>query len=199
MTALSHLRRTVAPMTTVAAPAPHPWARAARRWRERATATAALYSRSVILDVETTDLYGRICEIAVIDTRGQVLLDTLVNPEAPIAAPAAAVHGITDHDVAAAPTWSQVAPTVLAVLAGRRVIAYNAPFDQSIVRAELRRIGAGSHVVDQGSWWCLMRSRAVIENTRWTRLEGGHRAAGDCFATLAVLREVAFHPGGGQP
>lgn len=198
MTALSHPRRSVTTMTAAATPAPHSRAHAIRRWRERLAATATLHSRAVILDVETTDLNGRICEIAAIDTRGRVLLDTLVNPETPIAAPATAVHGITDVDVATAPTWKQMAPTVLALLAGRRVIAYNAPFDQSIVRDELRRVGAASDLVDHGPWWCLMRSRAVIENTRWTRLEGGHRAAGDCFAALAVLREVSLNLGRGQ-
>ena len=61
--------------------------------------------RAVILDVETTDLHGRVCELAVIDTNGATLFDTLVNPGCPISPAATAVHGIIDADVTSAPTW----------------------------------------------------------------------------------------------
>lgn len=58
--------------------------------------------RAVILDTETTDLHGAVCEIAVIDAAtGGTLLDTLVNPGVPIQPGAHAVHGISDSEVTA--------------------------------------------------------------------------------------------------
>lgn len=191
MSALSPHRPSVTDMTAVPLPATA-WRRlAARRWHQRLAATALLHSRAVIVDVETTDLTGRICEIAILDTSGRPLLDTLVNPQTPISPEAAAVHGITDPDVADAPTWDQIAPAVLRALAGRVVIAYNAPFDQGVIRSELRRTGHDPHAAE-GRWWCLMRARATVENRPWRALQGGHRAAGDCRAALAVLESIAL-------
>lgn len=80
---------TVAPALTVSTPP------STRRWITRAQATWLPYRGAAIVDVETTDLEGRVCEIAIIDTAGRTLLDTLVNPEIPICAEAIAVHGIT--------------------------------------------------------------------------------------------------------
>lgn len=191
MSALSPHRPNVSHMTTTALTATPCWRMAATRWHQRLTATALLHSRAVIVDVETTDLNGRICEIAILDTAGRTLVDTLVNPEAPITPAAAAVHGITDADVADAPTWGQVAPAVLRAITGRAVIAYNAPFDQGIIRSELRRAGHDPRAAE-GSWWCLMRARATVENRPWQALQGGHRAAGDCRAALAVLKSVSL-------
>src|SRR5664279_4813752 len=51
---------------------------------------------AVVIDCETTDLPGAICEVAVVDTRGRSLLSTLVNPRRPISAAATRVHNITD-------------------------------------------------------------------------------------------------------
>lgn len=58
--------------------------------------------RAVILDTETTTLYGRTVEIAVVDAAtGKKLMDTLVNPgDAEISDGARWVHGITDEMVA---------------------------------------------------------------------------------------------------
>lgn len=191
MSALSPHRPNVTRMTTTALIATPSWRLAATRWHQRLTATVLLHSRAVIVDVETTDLNGQICEIAILDTTGRTLVDTLVSPEAPITPAAAAVHGITDTDVADAPTWDQVAPAVLRAIAGRTVIAYNAPFDQGIIRSEMRRAGQDTRPVE-GRWWCLMRARATVENRPWRALQGGHRALGDCRAALAVLESIAL-------
>ena len=171
----------------LAAPVAPSWA---RRWRARAAATRLLHSSAVILDVETTGLDGRICEIAVIDTTGRVLLDTLVNPKIPVPAEAAGVHGITDADLATAPTWAELAGELERLLAGRTVIAYNAPFDQGRLQVEQDRAGYPS----PRRWWCLMRARAAVEAAPWRALHGGHRAAGDCQAALAVLEDLAVGP-----
>lgn len=191
-TALSPQARNVADVSSLAAPhATVPQAAGpVRSWHARAAATWLLHSRAVILDVETTGLDGRVCEIAAIDTSGRVLLDTLVDPQITIEPDAVAVHGITDQDVVGAPTWDQLAPVVEKLLDRRTVIAYNAPFDRARVRVEQDLLGRPT----PGRWWCLMRARSAAERAPWRALHGGHRALGDCRAALAVLDVLAIGP-----
>ncbi len=98
-----------------------------------------------VVDVETTGLSARtgdrICEIAVVLTRGgQVIgrLQTLVNPERPISYGASAVNGITDAMVRSAPPFRRVAPELLNMLDGAVLVGHNASFDISFISAELR-------------------------------------------------------------
>lgn len=164
-----------------------------RRWIAQLRSTWLLRSSAVIVDVETTDLDGRICEISIIDTAGRVLLDTLVDPGCPIAAGAAAVHGITADEIAGAPSWEAIAPVVAWLLADRPVAAYNAPFDQGIITRELTRVGHSTKAM-AAPWHCLMRARSSVEGRPWRALDGGHRALGDCLAALSVLEDLALVP-----
>jgi hypothetical protein len=84
--------------------------------------------RACVVDTETTDLDGIVVEIAVIDAAtGQILLDTLVNPDGvPVEPGARAVHGISDEELAGAPRWADVVPDFLAAVDGRRILAFNA-------------------------------------------------------------------------
>jgi hypothetical protein len=155
---------------------------------------------AVILDTETTDLGGAVCEVAVIDTTGQVLLDTLVDPGRPITPGATWVHGITDDDVAGAPGWERVLPRLLEVTRGRQVLAYNADFDRGVVLADSHRHGLeASHLAEPGRWGCLMQARSE-RHRRWRPLAlyGPHRALGDCLAALEVLRAIAASPAGAR-
>lgn len=109
--------------------------------KARAAARAAeiLAARPVYLDTETTGLDGtaEICDLAVVDHDGTVLLDTLVRPTRPIPLGASRVHGITDEMVAAAPTFAEVLPRLVEVLAGRTLVIYNAAYDlRMMVQAE---------------------------------------------------------------
>jgi hypothetical protein len=147
---------------------------------------------AVILDTETTDLPGAVCELGVLDTDGTVLLDTLVDPGRPISSGARAVHGISDADVAGAPTWDRVLPRLLEVTRGRQVLAYNADFDQGVVVADCQRRGLdAAHLAERERWGCLMQARSDWRRTwRWMPLWGRHRAIGDCEAALDVLRAM---------
>lgn len=90
---------------------------------------------TLFLDTETTGLGpdAEICDLAIVDREGGVVLDTLVRPERPIPAEATAVHGITDADVAGALPWSEVYWIVRMVLAGKRVVIYNADYDTGVL------------------------------------------------------------------
>jgi hypothetical protein len=177
--------------------------------------------RTLILDTETTDLHGYICEIAIIDVAGNVILNTLVNPQVPISPEASAIHGHTAESLAGALRFDQIVTTLFDIIAGRRVVIYNQGFDTAILRNELRRwYGAmwDSHLARSPeerrlwiekqiletmlhtTWGCAMMAYSDYVgdwnhrhgNNRWQRLPGGdHSALGDCQATLEVLKTIA--------
>lgn len=189
--------------------------RAAAEWARAALAD----ERAVILDTETTDLRGYICDIAIIRaTDGEVLLNTLVNPGVPIEPGAQRVHGIGDADVKAAARFASIIPWLHATVRGRRVLVYNSSYDTGRISAELDRtlngwnwsgrefppdgVGTGLRglLLDAAAWECIMLQYAAWVGEwneyrggyRWHKLTGGdHRALGDCRAARARLEEMA--------
>lgn len=168
---------------------------AAVRWARAMLAPGA----AVILDTETTDLPGAICEIAVLDAAtGKVLLNTLVQPGQPVTLGAYWVHGISDADLIGAPTWPEVLPRLRRVIGGRRqILAYNADYDRGVIRADCARHGLNpGRLADRRRWSCLMDRRSDwARRRRWLPLDGGHRALPDTQAGLELLRVMASCPG----
>jgi hypothetical protein len=170
--ARSEYRRTVCPPCSDAIEAA--WReQQEREWREEAEAHAAMLVRdraqasawaaevlvdqdAVVLDSETTGLYGSYAvELAVrraVDR--EVLLDVRINPQVPIEDGATAVHGITDADVAGEPVFAAFAERLLEVLAGRRVVVYNAEFDAGVLQREFERLREGELGDEPESPWC---------------------------------------------
>lgn len=171
----------------------------ARAWAVKLLADPS----TLVLDTETTGLHGdaEIVQIAIIDTSGRVLLDTLVRPTRAIPRDASAIHHITDERVKDAPTFADIAPKLRALLAGQRVIIYNADFDCRMLRQSATACGVvhelGCFFEDAmepysawvGSW------SSYHHSYRWQRLPGGdHSALGDCRACLKVLQMMAEPP-----
>lgn len=99
-----------------------------------------------VVDVETTGLYpgaDRIVELAVVrvepNQQPTVLLDTLINPRRRVSA--TEIHGITDADVADAPTFEEVAGNLVAAISGCVFASYNVYFDVKFLQAELAQVG----------------------------------------------------------
>ena len=168
-----------------------------RQW----AAGVLLDSNTVVLDTELTNFGGRVIEIAVVSTDGNVLLDTLVNPgAAPMNPHAQRKHKITTAMLVTAPTMRQIWPRLDSLLRNKSVIAWNASFDQAVLRAEHRQVHPGAAEPDwlARPWQCAMLQHAAWASDgapgsrpRKHRLEGGHRAAGDCQAVLARVRQMA--------
>lgn len=152
-----------------------------------------LLRRAVVIDTETTDLGGAICEIAVVDARtGVVLLESLVDAGQPIHPAAAAVHGITDDDIKGAPTLSALLPQLQRTVGNRPLLAYNAPYDRDALLGDAQRLQLNlGRLGAARAWACIMRARASACGGAWTALAGGHRAAGDAVAAAQVLRDLA--------
>ena len=156
----------------------------------------------LVLDTETTGLDGAAepIQIAVLDSAGQVLLDTLVRPEQSIPAGVTAVHGLTDADVLTAPRLPDLWPTLHALLDGRPVLAFNAAFDERMLLQGATRHGLPSLTAH---WACLMRAYADFATVRRApslavacrqlgiAAGGAHRALDDARAALALLYVIA--------
>lgn len=165
---------------------------------------AELFSEGfVVLDTETTGLTTRdeVIEIGIVDSSGAALLESKVFPKSG-AVPAAAtrIHGYTIEDLHGAPTWPEVALEVERLISDRRVLAWNAPFDQRLVAQSARRWRLSEA---QLAFECAMRGYSAVRGLkgpvkleRAARLEGvlgaaqSHTSVADARLTLAVLRRL---------
>ncbi len=99
------------------------------------------------LDLETTGLKpdsGEIIEIGVVGfSSGRVVgrWGQLVRPERLPGDSIVSLTGIDPTELRASPPIGEVLPAVLGRLAGRVVVAHNAPFDRSFLAAAARRLG----------------------------------------------------------
>jgi DNA polymerase III subunit epsilon len=163
----------------------------------------------VYLDTETTGINdgAEIVDIAVLAANGQVLLESLVRPQRPIPRDASRIHGILDEHVALAPKWKSVYPALLHTIAYRRVVVYNADYDQRVISMVCRSAGLK---LPLSNWDCAMKAFASFrgepspyrrEGYRWFKLDeaaqyfgiapGGHRAAADAEACRQVVMALA--------
>ncbi|MGO3569152.1 MAG: 3'-5' exonuclease [Serratia grimesii] len=172
-----------------------------------------LRDNCLILDTETTGLGddAEIVEIAIIDTTGKPLINTLVKPSKPIPE-ATAIHGITNEMVMDAPQWKDIFPSVDALISGRTVVIYNSQYDVRLLY-QTNSIWDVTPGFKNGftDFQCAMLEYAAFYGQRsdrggykWQRLtaaadqqgvkiEGtAHRALSDCLTTLGVIKAMAI-------
>lgn len=103
----------------------------------------------VFIDTETTGFEGfaQVIELAITDASGNVLFESKLRPTVTINPRAQEVHGIKLSSLKSAPTWPQVAEKVRSLLDGRKIIAYNAPFDSRMMKQTAAAFG------DPLGWW----------------------------------------------
>jgi DNA polymerase III subunit epsilon len=165
----------------------------------------------VVLDLETTGLrpgHDRITEIGAVKVRGgEVLgeLRTFVHPGCAIPPAITAITGITDAMVHGAPRIEAILPTVLGFLGDGVLVAHNARFDVSFLRAAALASGAPGFdpvVVDTAQ----LARRLVRDEVRDRRLatlarhfrspvRPDHRALTDARATVDVLHGLIERAG----
>src|SRR5690606_30758717 len=103
----------------------------------------------VVLDTETTGLNpmlgDRIVEIGCIELVNHVptgrFFHRFCNPQRPMPAEAAAVHGLTDAFLADQPLFAEVVDELLDFLKDSPLVIHNAAFDIAFLNAELARLG----------------------------------------------------------
>lgn len=97
------------------------------------------------VDTETTGLrplYDRIIEIGIVRVENNTVVDTfksLINPEDYIPQEITNLTGITNADIAAAPTFGQLKHDIQSLLKDCVFVAHNVRFDYSFIRNEFKR------------------------------------------------------------
>jgi DNA polymerase III subunit epsilon len=156
----------------------------------------------VFFDLETTGINigrDRIVQVGLVtllpDAR-RVSWQSLVDPQMPIPAEATNVHGITDMDVAGAPTLDKIADVILSQLKDCDLAGFNClRFDVPFLAEELHRVGVewdhtSARVVDVQRIYHRMEPRDLGAALRFycdREHAGAHDALADVEATADVL------------
>lgn len=100
-----------------------------------------------IVDIETTGgspFFSRIIEVGLLKVeKGEVVEEyqTLLNPGQEIPEFISKMTGITEKDVAGAPTFADIAEDLLARFEDSTFVAHNVNFDYGFLKEEFRRLG----------------------------------------------------------
>lgn len=170
--------------------------------------------RFISIDFETTGRdprEDRVTEIGIIIfENGEVIerYGQLVNPGRPIPQEVTQVTGIRDEDVASMPRFGEVVDEVLRRVEGEYLLAYNADYDVTVLRSELKRIGREvslKGVIDPlpFAWQHLRRAKKTksarlgdVAQFLGVDLENAHRATDDAEAAGRVFLKIReFVPG----
>lgn len=174
---------------------------------------------SVILDTETTglpkprvlsaDTQPRIIEIGAVkvNASGQIVdtLSQLINPLEQIEEIITKITGITNADLAKAPTFADEVERLKAFFADAdEIIAHNAPFDESMVGWEMERLGMKGHLWPaKAEVICSVQEfkhyygyepklTKLYEDVMGRELDQTHRAIDDARALYEVLEREGF-------
>ncbi len=166
----------------------------------------------VVVDLETTGgspAGAHITEVGAVKIRGGVVIgefQTLVNPVEPIPAFISVLTGITDQMVAASPRIDSVLPAFLEFACNSVLVAHNAPFDISFLKAAASLTGhvwPPFRVVDTAHLARQLVSKDEAPNRKLgtlAQLFGAattpdHRALHDARATVDVLHGLLSRVG----
>ena len=156
----------------------------------------------VVFDTETTGFsptMDRIVEVGAVKFRnGEVIEEKswLVNPERKIPYWATKVHGITDEEVKGKPTFKEIYPEFQEFIGGSVLMAHNAKFDISFVKAEAKRAGCElppNKVIDSlalfRKWYPKSTSHSVeaVAKHADIKTETLHRAAADSLYVFLIF------------
>ncbi|MEU1973721.1 3'-5' exonuclease [Microbacterium sp. NPDC019599] len=169
-----------------------------------------------VFDLETTGVdvtSDRIvtAHVGVLDAGGTVLTarDWLADPGVPIPEGATAVHGLTTeharaHGRPARDVVGEIVDALRGILdAGIPIVAYNAPYDFSLLKNEAVRHGvepilAPAPVIDPlvvdkayDRWRRGKRTLTVVAQHYAVRLDGAHEASADAVAAGRVAQALA--------
>lgn len=157
----------------------------------------------VFLDLETTGINvstDRIVEISLLKVNPngkEEWLTTLINPEIPIPGKSTAIHGITDEDVADAPSFREIARSIAVFLEGCDLAGYNAiKFDipvlaEEFLRAETEFNFRKRKYIDVQVIFHKKEQRTLSAAMKFycsRDIENAHSAKADTEATYEVLK-----------
>jgi len=168
----------------------------------------AITASAVFLDTETTglDSFDQVIEIAVVDWKGNVLIDQRIRPTVEIEPEARAVHGISKFDLHSCPEWADIADKVKEVLKGRQVVIFNADFDKRLLMQTAAAFNQDTEWIEKLDTHCAMyiaageygatnkygtislKNAANEASIKW---QGeAHSALGDALTTLKLVQKM---------
>jgi len=166
-----------------------------------------LNEKALFLDTETTGLDNRaeVVEIAIADSKGKPVFESLVKPTMPITPRLIGIHGISNAMVADSPTWAEIHPEINEILTGKTVVAYNSNFDARIIE---QTIGLHNLTGIFCYWECAMQMyQNHTRHHKWIKLieaagqcdvypDGQtHRAMTDVMMTWEIVSKIATEGG----
>ncbi len=161
-----------------------------------------------IIDIETTGngIKGnKITEISIFKFDGQQVVDeftSLVNPLCPIPNFITGLTGIDDQMVALAPTFEEIADTILTITQDTVFVAHAVNFDYGVIKEEFRQLGRdfvrkklctvrlSRKLIPGLSSYSLGKLCAAVQ----IPLTDRHRARGDARATVTLFQKLLETP-----
>ena len=171
-------------------------------WCNMTTRTLNLTRPIVCFDLETTGLEtktDRVVEISCVKIHTDMSRETLtlrINPQMPIPQAAAAVHGITNEDIANEPTFDMVAGRLADFLSGCDLTGFNLErFDLPLLRNEFVRAritfpDGPVNIIDAHKIFIKKEPRDLSAAYRFycdKTLDNAHSAEADAVATADIL------------
>lgn len=125
-------------------------------------------------------------------------ISILINPGIPLESIITKITGLTDADLADAPSFAEVLPQLRRVFAAARcVVAHNLPFDKQIIRGELARIpcldfpwpaqGICTVGLYKDAWGRNPKLTELYAHVMGVPLAQTHRALGDVQAMVEIF------------
>jgi DNA polymerase-3 subunit epsilon len=157
----------------------------------------------VFLDIESTGLNigtDRIVELALLkvtESGDKTTRNIRVNPQIPIPPEVTKIHGISDADIADAPTFKMIAGEVAAMIRGCDLGGYNSDkFDIPMLAEEFARVGYDidlkeNKFVDVQAIFFLKEPRNLASSYKFycsKELVNAHSALADVEATWEILQ-----------
>lgn len=163
----------------------------------------------VVLDFETTGLSPErdcIIEIGAVrymDGKEAAVMNSFVDPQRPISPEITRITGITDQDVAGAPTLRPAVESLHQFMDGLPIVAHNAGFDLSFLAAAYRTLGLEPDFTYLDTLELARRAFPDAPNHKLSTLiqflsiddTQAHRALSDVRQTHALLCRCAAVPG----
>ena len=153
-------------------------------------------------DTETTGLGNKsqVVEVAVVDSRENVIFHRRIRPTVRINPEAEQVHGISEANLANAPKWDEVHDAFCKAIQGKTLVFYNASFDQRLLKQtmdayglktpeEISKSECAMQVMKQ---WTGKRV-SLVNAAKGLDLDyagNAHSAVGDAITTCRVMRAV---------
>ncbi|WP_047985289.1 ATP-dependent DNA helicase DinG [Ornithinibacillus californiensis] len=160
-------------------------------------------NRFVVLDLETTGNSSanqdKIIEVGIVVIENDQIIDefsTMLYPDKTIPPFITKLTGIKDEDVKDAPTFSEMADTIVNLLENSYLIAHNVPFDMGFLNGELRAIGKSglrNPVIDTVELTRILYPQApgfklgLLAEYLNIEHNNPHRALSDAFVTAKLF------------